>query len=57
MVENEREYYFARAAEEWSIAEMTSDGCAKAVHLELAHRYADLADGKVQASLDSIDLG
>ena len=47
MAENERDYYFARAAEERSIAEMTSDGCAKAAHLELARRYANLANGKV----------
>ena len=47
MPENDRQYYVARAAEERSIAEMTSDGCAKVAHLELARRYADLANGKV----------
>jgi len=47
MPENDRRYYAIRAAEERSIAEMTSDGCAKAAHLELARRYADLANGKV----------
>ncbi len=47
MPENDRRYYVARAAEERSIADMTSDGCAKAVHLELARRYTNLADSKV----------
>lgn len=47
MPETDRDYYTARAAEERSIAETASDGCAKAVHLELARRYADLVDGKV----------
>ncbi len=47
MPEDDRQYYVPREAKERSIAEMISDGRAKAAHRELARQYANLADARV----------
>lgn len=39
------DYYSARAAEECRLARATNDAKARAIHLEMAERYAALARG------------